>query len=368
MGEPDRPDRFGRRPFLAGLGAVAAAATGGALAGCGTGAARDTTVRRTRGQPTAAARRAATALAGTAAADGSTVTAAVPIGGRAVDVLVDSHALAAAAPTRLLIPDGFVPASRRSWPVLYLLHGADADYAAWTTYSDVETLTAGSQALVVMPDAGRWGWYTDWWNRGRHGPPAWETFHLTELAQILDRSLRAGDDRAVAGFSMGGMGAMSYAGRHPGTWRAAAAFSGQLDLTDDRPTPLGSTQPRFLMETAASLGLDPLGCWGDPVAQADLWAAHNPRHLVGGLAGVALYVASGDGQPGPFDPPGTSTRSVQSVYEAGLYPTTQSFLSVLGHAGRPVTTDLYGAGTHTWPYWQRDLHRSWPLLRAAIGA
>jgi S-formylglutathione hydrolase FrmB len=32
----------------------------------------------------------------------------------------------------------------------------------------------------------------------------------------------------------------------------------------------------------------------------------------------------------------------------------------------PVTVDAYGAGTHTWPYWQSGLHRSLPLMLKAL--
>ena len=34
--------------------------------------------------------------------------------------------------------------------------------------------------------------------------------------------------------------------------------------------------------------------------------------------------------------------------------------------GIPVRADLYGAGIHDWPYWQRELHRALPLLLGAI--
>ena len=33
----------------------------------------------------------------------------------------------------------------------------------------------------------------------------------------------------------------------------------------------------------------------------------------------------------------------------------------------PITVNSYGNGTHTWPYWQRELHRSWPQLMTALG-
>jgi hypothetical protein len=67
--------------------------------------------------------------------------------------------------------------------------------------------------------------------------PGWETFHLTELRQILERGLGAGGQRAIAGLSMGGFGAMSYAGRRPDLFRAAAAFSGVLQHVNERPPP-----------------------------------------------------------------------------------------------------------------------------------
>jgi diacylglycerol O-acyltransferase/trehalose O-mycolyltransferase len=34
--------------------------------------------------------------------------------------------------------------------------------------------------------------------------------------------------------------------------------------------------------------------------------------------------------------------------------------------GVPVHADLYRAGTHNWPYWQRELHRALPVLLGAI--
>jgi S-formylglutathione hydrolase FrmB len=72
--------------------------------------------------------------------------------------------------------------------------------------------------LIVMPDGGKLGFYTDWWAHGG-SKPGWETFHLVELAQILERGPHAADRRAIAGLSMGGFGAMSYAGRRALTAR-----------------------------------------------------------------------------------------------------------------------------------------------------
>ena len=62
-----------------------------------------------------------------------------------------------------------------------------------------------------MPEAGWNGWYSDWWNNGNGGDPAWETFHTQELRRLLERDWGAGPRRVVAGLSMGGQGALMYA-------------------------------------------------------------------------------------------------------------------------------------------------------------
>jgi S-formylglutathione hydrolase FrmB len=38
----------------------------------------------------------------------------------------------------------------------------------------------------------------------------------------------------------------------------------------------------------------------------------------------------------------------------------------LHQLGIPVRFDNYGPGIHNWPYWQRELHRSLPLLLGAL--
>lgn len=71
---------------------------------------------------------------------------------------------------RVLLPEGYTR-SRRRYPVLYLLHGALDDYTAWTAKGDAERLTAGLPLIVVMPDSGPGGGYTNWFNGGAGGGP-----------------------------------------------------------------------------------------------------------------------------------------------------------------------------------------------------
>src|SRR6266536_2764659 len=211
--------------------------------------------------------------------DGARVVATAVVDARTLDLTVASPALGRNGMVRLLLPPDWARQPHRRWPVLYLLHGCCDTYDSWTRETDVEALTSQTNVLVVMPEAGAVGFYADWWNHGAGGPPAWETFHLTEVSQIVERGYRAGTRRAIAGLSMGGLGAFSYAARHPGMFRSAASYSGILHTTDN---------PGVIMRLVRSFGADPLALWGDPVQQATIWAAHNPYDLARRLRGIPL--------------------------------------------------------------------------------
>ena len=45
---------------------------------------------------------------------------------------------------------------------------------------------------------------------------------------------------------------------------------------------------------------------------------------------------------------------------------SRAFVARLKQARIPVKADFYGAGNHDWPYWERELHRAWPMLRRAL--
>ncbi|MEO6349475.1 MAG: alpha/beta hydrolase family protein [Candidatus Limnocylindrales bacterium] len=264
--------------------------------------------------------------------------------------MIETPSLPEPVGVRLLLPAGFDTEPDRRWPVLYLLHGAGGDqdsFRAWTYGTDVQALVAPTNLLVVMPQGDGFGWYSDWWNSGNGGPPMWETFHLTELMAILERDWRASDQRAIAGLSMGGYGAMVYAARHPGMFKAAASFSGPLDILGEKDSGL--------------LGQDPQ-TWGDPVEQEDIWRAHNPIDLAEALRGTTLYISYGEGGQGPLDP-----DPVGDDGEAFRAISNRAFVERLAELDIPATVDAYGPGTHSWPYFERALHESLPLLLEAVG-
>ena len=141
--------------------------------------------------------------------------ATAPTGARAITVLrrqrldprleewtLRTPALGDPTRVRVLLPAGYRSDARRRYPVLYLLHGADADDTSWTRFGDAERITAHAPMIVVMPDGGTQGWYTDWYAGDRTVQPRWETYHVGELVPWIDASYRtvaAKRGRAIAG-------------------------------------------------------------------------------------------------------------------------------------------------------------------------
>ncbi|MBQ0950908.1 alpha/beta hydrolase family protein [Streptomyces sp. RK76] len=292
---------------------------------------------------------------------GAEVVAVTRVADRQVDLSVRSTALGGrTVEVRLLTPDGWNPHDRRHrqhWPTLWLLHGCCGDYTSWTSMTDVAETESLRDVLVVMPEAGWNGWYSDWWNHGQGGDPAWETFHTKELRHLLERDWGASSNRVVAGLSMGGQGALLYAARHPGMFRATAAFSGSAHPL------LNDESVDRIMGFFAGQDNDPLRVWGDPVAQRGIWQAHDPFHLARRLRSIPVYLSSGDGTTGPLDAPGAT-----SALEADFNRQNHALAAELKRVdARHVTTHFYGPGTHGWAYWERELHASLPMLLGALG-
>ncbi|MFD3308723.1 alpha/beta hydrolase [Streptomyces sp. NPDC058694] len=315
------------------------------------------------------------AQATVSAPHGARIIAEEKAGERLVDLTVDSPALGRSAKVRLLTPDGWE--ERRpgeTWPTLYLLVGGDGNYRAWTEDYDarLQELPDLRDVLVVMPEMPLSGFYSDWFNSGEGGPPAVETFHLREVRPLLERRYGAGVRRAAAGESQGGFGALSYAARHPGLFRAVASYSGFVH-------PL--RHPHAVRAGMTYLGLDWTAVWGDPVAQRANWQAHDPYYLADRLRTTPVHLSAGDGTAGSLDPPGTPPDveipgledPADPFPEDAISPTetlmqrqSRSLAARLASVGAPVTTHFY-AGTHSPPYWKRELYRSLPMLLRALG-
>ncbi|MER5427594.1 alpha/beta hydrolase family protein [Streptomyces sp. NPDC002588] len=275
--------------------------------------------------------------------------AATQVGPRTFDVSVSSPALGRTAPVRLILPSDFDARPTRTYPVLYLLHGAHDDYTSWTRETDIEAFTEGRDLIVAMPDAGPTGIPTAW----RSGPD-YETFQIQEVPALLARDYRASGVRVVAGVSTGGYGAMAHAARHPGVFAAAASYSGILDTT-------APGVPTLVDAIVARENLLPLSLWGNPVLNALTWRDFNPRARATGLRGTPLYVSNGSGIPGDLG------DWLPGALESTLWPSAHLFTDFLALLGIPVTTHYYTGGGHSWTYWKREFTASWPMLAGALG-
>ncbi|MFI5569398.1 hypothetical protein ACIA6T_19030 [Streptomyces sp. NPDC051740] len=76
-----------------------------------------------------------------------------------------------------------------------------------------------------------------------------------------------------------------------------------------------------------------------------------------------MYLSCGDGTTGPLDAPGGT-----SALEADFDRQNHALAAELERVGaKRVTTHFYGPGTHTWAYWERELHASRPMPLDALG-
>ncbi|MFI9723425.1 alpha/beta hydrolase [Streptomyces sp. NPDC052396] len=330
--------------------------------------------------------------AGTArAADGAArVVTEVKISERILDLAVAAPELDAPVKwVRLLVPKGWSKTAGRTWPTLWLLHGSGGSHLDWTTKTHVERLTAGREVMVVMPETSGCGGYSDWWNFGRGGAPAWETYLLGELRPLLERDYRAGPRRAVAGLSMGGLGALKLAAAHPGVFRAVASYSGAANPLYKSPDG-GLSGPDAVKLAALSCLADWRRIWGEPgypfdttdpadVRQRALWERNSPLYQARRLAGTPLYLSYGDGtDSGPGwawgDPAPSPSRCVDppvhggdDLLEAAVHGMNRQLRDRLSQLGIPATV-CASRGAHAWSYWERELVASFPMLMRSLGA
>jgi S-formylglutathione hydrolase FrmB len=122
-----------------------------------------------------------------------------------------------------------IPSSsgEKRFPVVYLLHGHGGQETDWFIHSAAAEVANTLGLVVVTPDGAN-SWYIN--------TPAerWEDYITRDLVQEVERRwpVRPGRaNRAVAGLSMGGYGAMNIALRRPEVFVLAASMSGALDTT-----------------------------------------------------------------------------------------------------------------------------------------
>jgi len=275
---------------------------------------------------------------------------------RLLELTMKTPAFANPTKVRVLLPSGYATSKNR-FPVLYLLNGGAGSYLDWTTLGDAERATAGLPLIVVMPDGGTGGNYTDWYGDDGSGQrPLWETYHVDQLLPWVDEHFRTTKAHAVAGMSMGGNGALHYAARHPDLFAAVASFSGAVDVLDPVMTPITET-------TGVIDGALPGAVFGPRATQEIRWRAANPIDLAGNLAHTWVSLATGNGDPGGPDGATNPDGTEKIVHDENVH--LHDALDALHIQHR---WDDYGPGGHVWFYWNRELRHVLPMLLRVLDA
>ena len=122
--------------------------------------------------------------------------------------------------------------SKRSYPVLYLLHGGGDDQTGWIQFGEVKYIAdktikknKSTPMIIVMPDAnsGKRGFTNDATGKWRY-----EDFFFEEFMPFVEKRYRIKSEkryRAISGLSMGGGGTFYYALHRPDLFSSACPLS-----------------------------------------------------------------------------------------------------------------------------------------------
>ncbi|HQU91932.1 MAG TPA: alpha/beta hydrolase family protein [Pyrinomonadaceae bacterium] len=146
---------------------------------------------------------------------------------------LESKLMSRAMPYRVILPVGYETASESNhrYPVIYLLHGLTGHFNNWTDLTKLKDYASFPMAIYVTPEGGD-GWYTDSVSKASD---KWESYIIQELIPEVDKKFRTNtgrDQRAIAGLSMGGFGALKFGLKYPDKFVLAGSFSGALGAAD----------------------------------------------------------------------------------------------------------------------------------------
>jgi S-formylglutathione hydrolase FrmB len=290
--------------------------------------------------------------------DGLHIVSVRWINSRLADVVVRTAALPSPPSIYILFPTGYSTHLYRHYPTLYLLHGTSGAASDWTVMGHAQSVIGKRQLITVMPDIALHddggGWCTDWPN----GHERWQTFHIQQLLPWVQSNVRTlinRGERAIAGLSQGGFCSMSYAARYPDLFGVALGYSGAPDIYYDPQARAGALAVINTTETALD-HVPPGTFFGNSATNGINYAAHDPATLAENLRSTRMYMYWGNGNDGPYDQPGSN--SAANGIEKLIWADNNYFQARLDSLGIPADFDDYGNGTHSWPYWERDLRWS----------
>lgn len=204
----------------------------------------------------------------------------------------------------------------KTFPVIYLLHGAWGSYRDWPQKADLRSLASQYSIIFVCPD-GQDSWYFD----SPIDPTfQFETYITQELRAYVESHYRTINDskyRAITGLSMGGHGALWLAWRHPNIYGSCGSMSGGVDIYN------------FPNKWKINERL------GDYESNKEVWREHSVMNLVPTLE-PGQNIIIDDGNKDIF------IKENNALHEA------------LDKQGIPHDY-IVRPGAHTWSYWVNSL-------------
>lgn len=233
---------------------------------------------------------------------------------------VESVALGRALPLAVVAPAG---SPRTDVPVLFFLHGRGRHHRSLVDEPAARAALLEAPFYVVLPQ-GEDCWYVD-------SPARPRDRYATYLAEVVAwaaRTLPIARDpahRGIAGWSMGGYGAVRFAQTHPGEFGFVGSIIGLLDFPRLETLPPGQNY-RVPVERFTA----------DP----QVWATLNPMRALDALRGSRIMLV-------------LATRGFELTMN-------ESFIAAVGAAGLPAPRVHRLEGGHEFPL----VIRSLPLVLA----
>lgn len=265
----------------------------------------------------------------------------------------DSRSIGMPARYSVFLPPSFSKDSSRTYPVIYFLHGLNNDETSWTVerYGGIQDtieeliLSKKIPEFIMVHPRGDNSFYCNHID----GSMRYEDLVVQELIRHMETRYRARKgrrNRAIAGTSMGGYGALKIAMKYPDRYAAVVGQSpiifpgaGPLELSEEAKS---SRFYSFFMNM-----LKPI--FGDPLRK-DVWDANNPLVLAksGEIRDVKIY----------FDY-GTDDRYISMTH---LDKGNEALDEALTSAGVPHIFKIHPGEPHGWALIAAHLDETLPFL------
>jgi S-formylglutathione hydrolase FrmB len=210
---------------------------------------------------------------------------------------------------------------KKTYPVLYLLHGWSDDESIWMRRTSIERYAASLGLIVVMPRV-----ELSYSQNMKSGLPFWNfvSEELPRLCQTWFPVSPAREDTFAAGLSMGGYGALRLGLACPERFAAVASLSGAVDINFPARDPARHAQSLAIFGSLEDLS-------GSPSDLFQIASTLPPEKC------PLIYQCCGT--------------------EDFLYEDNVRFRDHARSLGLPLTYEE-GPGAHEWGYWDQMIQKA----------